>query len=410
MTRIALFFAIAVLAGTVSAQSPQSYASAEAGMYVVTADGFTQLLGQAVSFERTGSKLVSGLTFHIKAEHTNIQIPGIHAQTVTGSQPVFIFVSSPREAENGVTAGDLLLIRLEMRGDRRQIEIGALGAMRGSGGISITHQVAAVRSELASGKYQIKPAESLTRGEYALYLQRGEGLPAMLYDFSVPEAPTAIVKNGSEPSQTSDAILHARPGLEGTMGTVNIVSVPDGGDLFVDGAFVGDSPATLNLRSGEHMIRIVRSGYQDWEREMAVSGGTVDLIAKLIAAPGGPVAESTSREIAKPQAGTSSTNSEPQASSRSNGSSNGNSGWIGVTTNDDAARGVVITRVLPGSSASQAGLRVGDIIVELNGKPVKSGLDFDVAISRSKIGSRIQLGYVRGEWKSDVTLTIGKIT
>lgn len=165
------------------AQSPPL--PTEAGMYQATTNGFTKILGQAVTFERTGSRLVSGLTLHIKAAHNNIQMPGRHAQTVTGPQPDFVFVPSQRETENGVTAGDLILVSLEVHGDRRQIEVAAGGTARGSAGISITHQVAAVRSEPASGKYEIKPASPLRQGEYALYLQRGEGLPAMLYDFSV---------------------------------------------------------------------------------------------------------------------------------------------------------------------------------------------------------------------------------
>jgi hypothetical protein len=170
-----------------SAQAPQSTFPSEPGMYVENRDNFGKIFGQAMTFERTGSRLVSGLTLHIKAAHNNIQIPGPHAQTVTSSEPVFVFVPSQRETENGVTAGDLVLVTLEVHGDRRQIEVGAAGAARGSAGISITHQVAVVRSEPSPGKYGIKTANSLKPGEYALYLQRGEGLPAMLYDFSVPD-------------------------------------------------------------------------------------------------------------------------------------------------------------------------------------------------------------------------------
>lgn len=92
---------------------------------------------------------------------------------------------SQTETENGVTGGDLLLIRLEAHGDRRQIEVAAAGSWRASSGISITHQLQVVRSEPASGVYEVTPADPLKPGEYAMYLQRGEGLPAVLYDFSV---------------------------------------------------------------------------------------------------------------------------------------------------------------------------------------------------------------------------------
>ncbi len=177
-------FLSVTLVNLLSAQSNPKLPAAP-GFYVQAGSDYTKILGQPMTFERTGSRLISGLTLHIKAEHNNIQLPGATAQTVTGPKPVFAFIPSQNESENGVTAGDLILIRLEVHGDRRQIEVAAGGAGRGSAGVSITHQVAAVRSEPEAGKYELKPADPLKPGQYAVYLQRGEGLPAMLYDFGV---------------------------------------------------------------------------------------------------------------------------------------------------------------------------------------------------------------------------------
>ena len=70
---------------------------------------------------------------------------------------------------------------------------------------------------------------------------------------------------------------------------------------------------------------------------------------------------------------------------------------------------MVITRVLDNSAAAMAGLRVGDVITQLNGSAVKNGMDFDVAVAHSKIGSQIRLSYMRGAWVSDVTVIVGKI-
>jgi hypothetical protein len=176
----------AVTAQPVKASS-QTEASlpSKPGMYLFEGHQYSQILGQPVAFERTGSRLVSGVTLHIKAAHNNIQIPGHTARTITSADPVFAFIPTQHEAENGVTAGDLILIKLETHGDRRQIEVAAGGTGRGSAGVSITHQLAATRSEPVSGSYEIRPVSPLRPGEYAIYLQRGEGLPAMLYDFSV---------------------------------------------------------------------------------------------------------------------------------------------------------------------------------------------------------------------------------
>ena len=79
-------------------------------------------------------------------------------------------------------------------------------------------------------------------------------------------------------------------------------------------------------------------------------------------------------------------------------------------TKDDGTNRVVISKIVAESAAAHAGLQVGDTILELNGAPVKSGEQFDVAISHYKPGSQIRVSYIRGAWKSEVTLTVGKIT
>ena len=117
------------------------------GLFVMSNSEHVKILGQPVTFERTGSRLVNTMTL---TAHDNVQLPGSHAQTVTDAKPVFVFVPSRNEVGNGVTGGDLLLVKLETHGDRRQIEIAAGGSWRASKGVSITHQLSAVRSEIAT--------------------------------------------------------------------------------------------------------------------------------------------------------------------------------------------------------------------------------------------------------------------
>jgi hypothetical protein len=155
----------------------------EPGLYLLAGQEQTKIVGHPVTFERTGSKLASGL--NVKAQRSNVQIPGAHAQTLTGSQPVFTFVPSLQQTPNGMSADDLLLISLEVNGDRRQIDIAGGGAGRSGWGVSIPHQLQVVRSEPSFGRYELTPADPLKPGEYAVYLQRGDDLPAVLYDFSV---------------------------------------------------------------------------------------------------------------------------------------------------------------------------------------------------------------------------------
>ena len=157
----------------------------EAGMYLVRGSDSTKILGQIVEFERSGSMLASKVTLGVKSRKANVQLLGAHAQMVAGANPEFFFIPARQESDAGVNAGDLILIRLEEKANRRQFEVGAEGDWRASKGISLTHQVQLDRSEVKSGVYKITPVGGLSRGEYGLYLTRGEGLAPYIYDFSV---------------------------------------------------------------------------------------------------------------------------------------------------------------------------------------------------------------------------------
>jgi hypothetical protein len=159
-------------------------------MYLGTPGGFTKIIGQIAEFKRSGSALVSHATAGIKAQKENIQLLGAHAQSVVSSQPVFYFIPAKQEADAGVNAGHLILSRLEEKSERRHFEIAAHGAWRSSSGISLTHQIQIFRSEVGPGVYKITPAATLARGEYALYLSRGEGMAPYVYDFGVQDAPS----------------------------------------------------------------------------------------------------------------------------------------------------------------------------------------------------------------------------
>src|SRR3984885_13948468 len=60
-----------------------------------------------------------------------------------------------------------------------------------------------------------------------------------------------------------------------------------------------------------------------------------------------------------------------------------------------AANGVVIMGVEAGSPAEKAGLKGGDVITAVNGKPVKTGNDLVNPIAQAPIGSKVKIDYVR---------------
>jgi serine protease Do len=68
--------------------------------------------------------------------------------------------------------------------------------------------------------------------------------------------------------------------------------------------------------------------------------------------------------------------------------------------------GVTISDVTPGSPAEQAGLKVGDTIVAIDGKPVKNGDELVADIAARKPSSKVTVGFIRGSKKQEATVTV----
>jgi serine protease Do len=68
--------------------------------------------------------------------------------------------------------------------------------------------------------------------------------------------------------------------------------------------------------------------------------------------------------------------------------------------------GVVLADVFPGSPALEAGLRVGDIVVALDGKPMENARQMDVNVYRRRVGETVQLDILRGTAKQNVRVRV----
>ena len=81
----------------------------------------------------------------------------------------------------------------------------------------------------------------------------------------------SMTKQIEVPSNTAPpAELTAANKAAKAEGTVYVISSPEGGEVYVDGAFIGDAPATLHLDAGKHTVKVSQSGYKDWSRELSV--------------------------------------------------------------------------------------------------------------------------------------------
>ena len=68
--------------------------------------------------------------------------------------------------------------------------------------------------------------------------------------------------------------------------------------------------------------------------------------------------------------------------------------------------GVTVSDVTAGSPAERAGIKVGDTIVSVDGKPVKNGDDLVSDIASRKPGTKVTLGFVRNGKKQEASVTV----
>jgi Do/DeqQ family serine protease len=70
------------------------------------------------------------------------------------------------------------------------------------------------------------------------------------------------------------------------------------------------------------------------------------------------------------------------------------------------SQGAYIADVYGGSAAEGAGLRSGDVIVEIEGKPIHSPAELTEIIARHRPGDRVRVVYYRGQERREVTVRL----
>ncbi len=84
-----------------------------------------------------------------------------------------------------------------------------------------------------------------------------------------------------------------------------------------------------------------------------------------------------------------------------------NKGFIGVDGEwDDAAGGIRITEFMAGTKAPEAGVRLGDVLVEVNGIRLTEKPDYAAEISRWKPGEKAAIVVLRDGVEQKIKVTL----
>ena len=82
---------------------------------------------------------------------------------------------------------------------------------------------------------------------------------------------TAVVQGAASPASNS--------------GFVNVKAEDDTYEIFVDGAFVGNTPAKVKLVEGSHVVEVKKAGLKDYRREIKISAGSELTLRAVLAKP-----------------------------------------------------------------------------------------------------------------------------
>jgi TPR repeat protein len=82
--------------------------------------------------------------------------------------------------------------------------------------------------------------------------------------------PRVVSSPGS--AHTANTAKTASEGAK--MGILNVNADEETGEVFVDGAFVGNAPAKLKLEPGLHVVEVKKPGFKDYRKALKISEGS----------------------------------------------------------------------------------------------------------------------------------------
>ena len=127
---------------------------------------------------------------------------------------------------------------------------------------------------LTDGPLQWISVTGRRHGSY--FLLKGGHFTFQLEQVSEANAKTPVAPPGGHAragasSEQSGAMMKASLEAAHTAAsTVSFSSEPNGADIYIDGKFVGQTPATISVQPGSHVVVVKATGRKNWQRDLEV--------------------------------------------------------------------------------------------------------------------------------------------
>jgi hypothetical protein len=155
------------------------------GLYYSQNAAIVRMEGRVTMLSQSAKEAVEVATAGMKSVKINGWIPGKTSERVLPASTIFYYRLPPGSEAVGLPTGHLVLLKMKVKGNIRQFEMGTteMGIM--SSGISLRNQVNIRKKLLEPQVYEITTPQPLRAGEYGFYLFWGYGVPDLMYDFTV---------------------------------------------------------------------------------------------------------------------------------------------------------------------------------------------------------------------------------
>jgi hypothetical protein len=66
------------------------------------------------------------------------------------------------------------------------------------------------------------------------------------------------------------------------IGVVNVKAEDESYEIYVDGGFVGNTPAMVKLAQGDHVVEVKKPGFKDYRKQIQITEGSEQTLRAVL--------------------------------------------------------------------------------------------------------------------------------